>query len=169
MTTGSNRSLPEKAPKTRVILVANQPITLLGLETLLHGELCEIQVIAKTDNIIDAKRLVDQTAPDILLLDIALSGGGDVDFISLIVSNRRTRLLLLCDHREAQLLAPDVLKIASGLVHKEDPAHYFIDAIQDILGGKLWFDRRANKRLRTPFPAPIAAQAAPPNRRHSST
>lgn len=133
-------------------MVANQPITLLGLETLLQRNEFEIQVIAKADNIIDAKRLVDQTTPDVLLLDIALSGASDVDFISLIIANGQTRLLIFSDSHDARSLSPALLKIACGLVHREDPTHFFIDAIRDIHCGKLWFDRRTGSRDRADVP-----------------
>ncbi|MBW8366258.1 MAG: response regulator, partial [Arenimonas sp.] len=63
---------PPEPPRSRVLVVDNDPAVLRGMQALLSGWQCEVLAARDADQ---ALRLVALGAPDLMLLDYHLDGG----------------------------------------------------------------------------------------------
>ena len=85
--------------------------------------------------------------PDVVVLDLDMGGEDGAEIIPQLVNDRRTRVLLLTGMRESPVRDAAVLKGASGLVGKEEPAETILKAIAKVHAGELWLDRNTTGRI----------------------
>ncbi|MGH8958323.1 MAG: response regulator [Acidimicrobiia bacterium] len=125
----SNSVLP------RVFVVEDHDIVRLGIERLLEGH---FDLVGSADEVTSAIGMIRERTPDLVLLDVALPGGGGV---AVVESVRRT-------HPDIKFLAftvstsrHDVIRLmragASGYVVKTTDRHDLIGLIEDVLDGGL--------------------------------
>ena len=95
------------------------------------------------DNTSDAKRLVEQCKPDLLLLDLRLKGGDALDLIkSLRVEHPALKMLVLSQYDEL-IFAERVLRAgASGYIMKENATDEVLRAMRKVLAGELYFSEK---------------------------
>jgi DNA-binding NarL/FixJ family response regulator len=79
-------------PPIRILLVDDHQIVLLGLQKLIDDNKPNMEIVGSATNIADAKRLVAEKQPDILLLNIYLGDTECINFIPEFVENKRKRL-----------------------------------------------------------------------------
>jgi len=107
-------------------------------------KLCAISpTTPRLSNTSDAKRLVEQCKPDLMLLDLRLKGGDALDLIkTLRVVHPETKMLVLSQYDEL-IFAERVLRAgASGYIMKENAADDVLRAIRKVLSGGLYFSER---------------------------
>ncbi|PYJ18501.1 MAG: DNA-binding response regulator, partial [Verrucomicrobia bacterium] len=86
--------------KSRVIVVEDHPVLCDGLMQLICRQ-PDLTCTGAADNTSDAKRLVEQCKPDLLLLDLRLKGGDALDLIkSLRVEHPALKMLVLSQYDE---------------------------------------------------------------------
>ncbi|WP_293008220.1 response regulator, partial [Nitrosomonas sp.] len=78
----------------KVLLVDDQQIVLWGLEKLINSKQPRMEVIGTASNISDAKRLVIEKRPDILILNTFLNDIDCVNYIPDFSSNGNTRVVI---------------------------------------------------------------------------
>ena len=135
------------AQPIRVLLVDDQQIVLWGLEKLIGNEQPAMEVVGTATNIFDAKQLVMEKQPDIVVLNISL---GDEDCINLIpefAHNGNTRVVVFTETHDKEIIDRAVLSGARGVVHKKEPMHTIVRAIEKIHDGELWLDRITTGRI----------------------
>src|SRR5213076_3476536 len=95
------------------------------------------------DNTADAKRLVAQFAPDLMILDLRLKSGDTLDLIkSLRVEHPALKVLVLSQYDEL-IFAERVLRAgASGYIMKENATDEVLRAMRKVLAGELYFSER---------------------------
>src|SRR5215470_20385220 len=71
---------PQAQRKSRVIVIEDHPLLCDGLKQLI-GSQPDLACIGVADNTSDAKRLVEECKPDLLLLDLRLKGGDALELI----------------------------------------------------------------------------------------
>lgn len=135
------------SPAIRVMLVDEQPIVLWGLEKLLDDAGSRLQVVGKANNGSDARRLVRELRPDILLMDLNLDGGKGADLVPAIVKDGQTRVVIYTSQRDLDTIDRAVFSGARGLVRKEEAPQVLISAILKVHDGELWLDRRTTSRI----------------------
>lgn len=119
----------------RVFLVEDHDIVRLGVERLLEGR---FDLVGSADAVGVAIELIRERNPDLVLLDVALPGGGGAAVIEAV---RRT-------HPDVKFLAftvsarrPDVIRLmsagANGYVVKTTNRDDLIGLIEDVLKGGL--------------------------------
>ncbi|MBL8498009.1 response regulator [Nitrosomonas sp. JL21] len=131
----------------QVLLVDDQQIVLWGLEKLIGNEQPAMEVVATATNISDAKQRVMEKQPDIVVLNISL---GDEDCINLIpefTHNGNTRVVIFTETHDKEIIDRAVLSGARGVVHKKEPMHTIVRAIEKIHDGELWLDRITTGRI----------------------
>jgi DNA-binding NarL/FixJ family response regulator len=119
--------------RSRVFVVEDHDIVRLGLEKLVDER---FELVGSADNVLSAIELIRERNPDVVLLDVALPGGGgalvvealhrthpDIKFLAFTVSTRRE----------------DVVRLmragASGYVVKTTDRHQLISLIDEVLAG----------------------------------
>jgi DNA-binding NarL/FixJ family response regulator len=131
----------------RVLLVDDQQIVLWGLKKLIDSENPRMEVIGTTTNISEAKRIVREKQPDILILNIYLD---DIDCVSSIpdfTNDGNTRVVIFTETDDAEVIDRAVLSGARGIVHRKESMQTILRAIEKIHDGELWLDRITTARI----------------------
>ncbi len=128
--------------KSRVIVVEDHPVLCEGLMQLICRE-PDLTCTSAADNISDAKRLVEQSKPDLMLLDLRLKGGDTLDLIkTLRVEHPNLKVLVLSQYDEL-IFAERVLRAgASGYIMKENATSEVLRAVRKVLAGELYFSEK---------------------------
>jgi DNA-binding NarL/FixJ family response regulator len=128
--------------KSCVIVVEDHPVLRDGLMQLISRE-PDLACTSSADNTLDAKRLVEQYKPDLMLLDLRLKSGDSLDMIkSLRVEHPDLKVLVLSQFDEL-IFAERVLRAgASGYIMKENAADEVLRAVRKVLAGELYFSEK---------------------------
>jgi DNA-binding NarL/FixJ family response regulator len=153
----------------RVFLIDDHRSILWGLEKLIDSGTPAMRVVGSATNCADALKLLDQAAPDVILLDMDLGRENGLDAIPQLLAKSTAKILVLTGLRDKTVLDKAVLAGARGLVEKEAPAETILTAIARVHEGQLWLDRAATGRLFVEFSRKGAAPAADPEQQSIST
>ena len=136
--TGPNPS----RPAARLLVVDDHPLLRDSLIKLVCSEK-DIVCCGEADNVADAKRLVEETKPDLMLLDLRLKSGDALDLIkSMKVEQPELKILVISQHDE-MLFAERALRAgASGYVMKENATEEIFAAVRRVLAGELYFSQQ---------------------------
>src|ERR1043165_3432878 len=128
--------------KARTIIVEDHPVVCAGLAQLVNSQ-PDLACIVAADNTADAKRLVEECKPDLMVLDLRLKGGDALDFIkTLRVECPQVKGLVLSQYDEL-IFAERVLRAgASGYIMKENTTDEVLRAVRKVLAGELYFSER---------------------------
>ena len=86
---------PKHETKSRVVVVEDHPVLCDGLKQLISNQ-PDLECIGTADDTSDAKRLVEECKPDLIVLDLRLKAGDALDFIkTLRVECPRVKVLVL--------------------------------------------------------------------------
>lgn len=131
----------------KVLLVDDQQIVLWGLEKLINSKQPRMVVIGTASNISDAKRLVIEKRPDILILNTYLNDIDCVNYIPDFSNNGNTRVVIFTDTHDKEVIDRAVLSGARGIVHRKESTQTMLRAIEKIHDGELWLDRITTGRI----------------------
>jgi two-component system, NarL family, nitrate/nitrite response regulator NarL len=131
----------------RVLLIDDHRSILWGLERLIESGKPAMEVVGTATNCTDALKLIDEAAPDLILLDIGLGDQNGVDEIPNLIARSKAKILVLTGVRDQSLHDKAVLAGASGVVEKEASAETILAAIEKVHEGQLWLDRLATGRI----------------------
>ena len=146
----------------RVFLIDDHRSILWGLERLIESGMPAMKVVGSATNHIEALRLLDDAAPDVILLDIDLGKENGIDAIPKLIGAAGTaKVLVLTGLRDKAVHDKAVLAGAKGVVEKEAPARTILTAIEKVHQGQLWLDRAAAGRIFVAFSRQGAAAQAP--------
>ena len=126
----------------RLLVVDDHPLLRDSLIKLLcSGK--EIVCCGEADNVTDAKRLVGETKPDLMLLDLRLKSGDALDLIkSMKVEQPELKILVISQHDEMVFAERALRAGASGYVMKENATEEIFAAVRRVLAGELYFSQQ---------------------------
>jgi DNA-binding NarL/FixJ family response regulator len=130
----------------RVLLVDDQQIVLWGLEKLIDSEL-RMEVVGTATNIPDAKRLVMEKQPDIIILNIYLDDIDCVNHIPDFSNSGNTQVVIFTETHDKEVIDRAILSGARGVVHRKESMQTILRAIEKIHNGELWLDRITTGRV----------------------
>jgi DNA-binding NarL/FixJ family response regulator len=157
--------MAEKSPAPiRVLLIDDHRSILWGLERLIESGKPLMEVVGTATNCADALKLIDETAPDLILLDIGLGDQNGVDEIPNLIARSKAKILVLTGISDESIHDKAVLAGASGVVEKEASAETILAAIEKVHEGQLWLDRVATGRIFLEMSRENAAQSVDPER-----
>lgn len=137
----------------RAVIADDHPLVLDGLEQLFRVE-PDIAVVARCRDGDEALRAVRVQAPDILVLDLLMPGGGGLDLLrALNRSPSTTRVVLLTAVIDDDQLLEAIRLGVHGVVLKDMAPQLLVDAVREIHRGAQWLEQglggRALRRLLT--------------------
>ena len=133
--------------KSRVIVVEDHPLLSDGLRQLIDKQ-PDLACVGIADNTSDAKRLAEQSKPDLMLLDLRLKGGDALDLIkTLRVERPETKVLVLSQYDELIFAERALRAGASGYIMKENATDDVLRAVRKVLTGELYFSERVAAAL----------------------
>ena len=139
--------------KIRVLLTDDHTLFRQGIRTLLAGE-SDIEVIGEAGNGSDAVKLARETRPDLVLMDIGMTGMSSFEATRQIRKERpETRVVFLSMYDDEDYLAECVEWGGSGYILKDSPADQLLTAIREVHRGGSYLSPRLLTRLVDDFRA----------------
>jgi DNA-binding NarL/FixJ family response regulator len=149
----------------RVVLVDDHPVYREGLAKLLLE--CGVDVIAQAGNGADALSLVEEMAPDVVVMDLNMPGMSGVDVTRKLVERTpASKVLVVSVSAQEEDVTEAILAGASGYVLKDGPVEEVVAGIQAAANGESLISPRIAtmllRRMRLDEPADIEAPAMTP-------
>ena len=141
------RPLAAAGKPINVMLVDDHQTMLWGLERLIDGTGPRMKVVGTATNCEDALAQADRLMPDIIVLDLDLSGRSAIDILPALLAHSGSRALILTGERQQKTLDLAVLGGARGVLRKDAPAGEVLEAIEKMHRGELWLDRETVGRV----------------------
>src|ERR1700719_4196272 len=148
MTTNSTIERPIRTAKKAVLVVDDHPLMRQGLAMLINQQQ-DLQVCGEAEEAVAAMQAVAQMRPDIMILDISLSGPDGLELLKNIrATDPELPVLVLSMHDEAIYAERALRARANGYIMKQEATEKVLVAVRRILGGDIYLsDRMANKML----------------------
>ena len=133
--------------KTRILLVDDHAIVRLGLMTLLNDQ-PDMQVVAEASTAAEAVRAVEESKPDVVLMDIRLPGEGGIEATRQITARfPNSRVVMLTSFADDDLIMRAINAGAVGYVLKQVGNEELLRAIQAAARGDAVLDPSVTARL----------------------
>jgi DNA-binding NarL/FixJ family response regulator len=153
--------MPKVDAPIRVFLIDDHRTILWGLERLIESGNQGMQVVGTATSYSAAEKLLPQSAPDVIVLDLDLGSESGLDAIPKLIATSKARILVLTGLRDESVRHSAVLAGARGVVEKEARAETILAAITKVHEGEIWLDRAATGRLLVEVSRKNAAREAP--------
>jgi DNA-binding NarL/FixJ family response regulator len=126
----------------RVLIVDDHPITRAGLVYLINHQ-PDMTTCAEAENAGRALDAVKDTSPDIALVDITLPGKSGLELIKDIKAIKPELPMLVISMHDESLYAERSLRAgARGYISKHEGGEKLMDAIRQILAGKIYVSEK---------------------------
>src|SRR5664280_2969836 len=137
--------------KIRLLLTDDHALFRQGIRTLLSME-SDMEVAGEASDASEAVALAHQLRPDIVLMDIGMTGMSSFEATRLIRKERpETRVVFLSMYDDEDYLSEGVDIGASGYILKESPAEQLVTAIREVHHGGSYLSPRLLARLVNDF------------------
>jgi DNA-binding NarL/FixJ family response regulator len=101
-----------------------------------------------TDNTPETKRLIERSAPDLLILDLRLKSGDALELIkTLRLEHPDVKVLVFSQYDELTFAERALRAGALGYIMKENAADELLRAIRRVLSGEMYYSDRVGARL----------------------
>jgi DNA-binding NarL/FixJ family response regulator len=149
----------ENNSKTRILIVDDHPFMREGLKLHLNRQ-ADFAVCAEASDLASALEAIQQSNPELVLLELKLRHGDVLEFIKAARARFPSlRILILSEYEEA-LYAERALRAgAHGYVMKRERADEVIAALRKVMSGELYVSRSIASLLLTKLlQAPTSTQ-----------
>src|SRR5579863_9042632 len=154
--------LTTQTKKCKVLLVDDHPIVRQGLALLIDRE-ADLVVCGEADGAHSAFQAIATLQPDIVVLDISLSGPDGLDVLKEVrVKTASLPVLILSMHDESIYAERAMRAGANGYIMKQEATEKVLVAIRRILQGEVYLsDRLTNTMLRQYVSGGAPAKTSP--------
>src|SRR5258707_12535205 len=134
-------------PKIRILLTDDHRLFRQGIKALIAAE-SDMEVVGEAANGTDAVTRAAETRPDIVLMDIGMTGLSSFEATRQIKKNRaETKILFLTMYDDEDYLVEGMEVGASGYVLKDSPSAQLVAAVRDICRGGSYLSPRMLSQL----------------------
>lgn len=131
----------------RILIVDDHPTLCEGLAHCISAQ-PDMVACGDAATVEDAMQMIGALLPDAVIVDIALKNSDGLDLIKLIHSHYKDVRVIVHSMYEESLYADRCLHAgALGYVNKESDASCVIEAIRDVLAGRVYLSREMTSRL----------------------
>jgi DNA-binding NarL/FixJ family response regulator len=146
----------------RVLIVDDHPIVRQGLRRLIEAE-PDLEVCGEAEAVRDAKALVRELRPDIVIVDISLKQGDGLELLKDIRAHYPTLPVLVLSMHDEAVYAERMLSAgASGYIMKHAASDQFIVALRRVLDGGIYVSEAVGSKMIEKFAAGSAYVSANP-------
>ena len=133
--------------KSKIVIAEDQTIVRKGLRSLLESEE-NIEVVAEAGDGLETIRCVEQHAPDLVLLDLAMPKMSGLSALKDIKERfKDTRILVLTFHASEEYILEAFGNGADGYCLKNDTHRELITAINSLLDGKTYISPSVSDKV----------------------
>src|SRR5229473_608778 len=153
--------------KIRIFLTDDHTLFRQGIKTLLGAE-PDMEIVGEASNAVDAITQSAEVTPDVVLMDIGMTGLSSFEATRQIRKNRpETRLLFLTMYDDEDYLVECMESGASGYVLKDSPASQLLNAIREVHLGGSYLSPRMLSQLVDDFRSRVKSTQQLPRFRHA--
>lgn len=139
----------------RVLIADDHAIVRTGLRTLLSAD-PSMDLVGEAGGGQEAIQLVEQTRPDVLLLDLSMPDLDGIQVTRAVKSSfPRLRILVLTIHEDQGLLREAIRAGAAGYILKRAAESELISAIHVLMRGDMYVDPAMMRELLSEAVAPV--------------
>jgi DNA-binding NarL/FixJ family response regulator len=137
--------------KRRILIVDDHPIFRHGLAQLINQE-HDLEVCGEAEDYHNALQSVDDLRPDMVIVDITLKNMSGIDLIKdLHKAHKGLPMLVISMHEESLYAERSLRAGAKGYIMKQEASDSVIDAIRQVLMGRLYASRDVTDSLLSRF------------------
>jgi len=141
----------QKINPSRIVIVDDHPVVRAGLRTLIDEE-PPLSVCAEASNVRDAIEVTRREEPDLVLIDISLGDGNGIELIRRLKLQHPELKMLACSMHDESLFAERAINAgARGYVHKHQGTEQVLDAICQVLAGRIYLSEKMLDRVINSF------------------
>jgi DNA-binding NarL/FixJ family response regulator len=134
---------------SRILIVDDHPLFREGLRQLIERE-PDLSVCGEAKDAAEAIRLVDESKPDLVIVDISLGNTSGIDLVkSLKANDAELPLLVLSMHDESLYAERSLRAGAMGYLMKHEPPKTVKAAIHRVLGGEMYLSEKMSSSMIT--------------------
>ena len=123
--------------RIRVMLVDDHAIVREGYRSLLQKQ-DRLQVVAEAGDGAEAYRVYKEVKPDLVIMDLSMPGIGGVEAIRRLRQwDHGARILVFTMHQSAAYAIQAIKAGARGFVTKSNPPEALLQAITDVMAGRI--------------------------------
>lgn len=143
----------------RALVVDDHPVVRAGLVALLDAA-PDIQVIGTAASGEAAIELTEQLRPDVVLMDLRMSGiDGDEATARILAAGRQTRVIILTTYENDDAILRAISAGASGYLLKATPEDELLAGVRAVAAGEVALAPSVSRLLVQRTAAPTAAPA----------
>jgi DNA-binding NarL/FixJ family response regulator len=132
---------------SRIMLVDDHPLVRAGLRSLFN-DVPDLSVCAEVGNITDALEVARIEDPDLAVIDISLDDGSGLDLIKRMKVHAPRVKMLVCSMHDESLFAERAINAgAQGFVNKHQVTEQIIEAVHQVLSGRIYLSERMVERV----------------------
>jgi DNA-binding NarL/FixJ family response regulator len=147
VTTNAVLDRPVLAAKKTVLVVDDHPLMRQGLALLINQQQ-DMQVCGEAEEAQAAMLAIARLHPDIMILDISLSGPDGLELLKNIrATNPGLPVLILSMHDEATYAERALRARANGYIMKQEATEKVLVAVRRILNGEVYLSERMSKKM----------------------
>jgi DNA-binding NarL/FixJ family response regulator len=122
----------------RVLIVDDHPAVREALALRISRQR-DLKVCGEAGDMVEALQLVEETAPDVAVIDISLKRGDGIDLIKRIKDRHDAVRMLVWSMHPESLYAERALRAgALGYINKDQATEKIVEAIRRVLAGKIY-------------------------------
>lgn len=131
----------------KVLIVDDHPMVREGISNCLAGQ-PDLSVCGEAADIKEACEAIDNSCPDLMIVDISLKNGNGIDLIRKIrLRNARIKMLVYSMFDESAYADRALRAGALGYVNKQEPPEKLLEAIRQVLEGKIYISEAMRDRV----------------------
>lgn len=138
---------PIDIAKKSVLVVDDHPLLRQGLALLINQQQ-DMQVCGEAEEAQAAMQAIAELRPDIIILDISLSGPDGLELLkSIRASDPDLPVLVLSMHDEAIYAERALRARANGYIMKQEATEKVLVAVRRILSGEIYLSERMSNKM----------------------
>lgn len=130
-----------------IFLVDDHKTILWGLERLVESAAPYMTVVGTATSRAELFAQLSAANPDIILLDLDLSGESGLDCLDELAGQTSAQVLVLTSTSDSNMHQQAVMRGARGVIHKQEAAETVLRAIEKIYQGEIWLEPAAIGRV----------------------
>jgi two-component system response regulator DevR len=133
--------------KQRILLVDDHEVVRLGLKSLLERH-PQFDVVGEASSAREAMEIVNNTHPDVVVMDIRLPGTSGIEVCEEITGRfPETKVIMLTSYAEDEMLFSAIRAGASGYILKQIGGEDLVRALEAVSRGEAMLDPTVTQRV----------------------
>jgi DNA-binding NarL/FixJ family response regulator len=138
---------PPLDPRIRIFIVDDHPVVREGLGQRISRQ-ADMEICGEAEDVFAAYQLFCELKPDVAVVDIGLKTGNGLDLVQRIKQKHESARLLVWSIYSEHHYAERALRAgALGFISKGEPTERIIEAIRQVMDGKVFLSDTASQHL----------------------